>query len=165
MCQIVKETVPYNDLLISRAKIVWPGLMNREVSYTSPSLWSSFSQGRLNVVDARCRRSSDCVKVRLSIRCTTWMFQTNIQGQSREIKIHPRPDSKQRLNICFWDVSKFSLEVKKSLASPFLLPSPLTHPWQGDTNGITAIKCLLEAAIKFHFEIMHAKVSLNPSQR
>lgn len=66
---------------------------------------------------------------------------------------HPRPDSKHGLNICCRDVSR---NTQTSLSSPFLLLFP-EEIKTGDH------KRPLDAAIKFHFAIMHAK-SLIKSQ-
>lgn len=109
--------------------------------------------------DTRCHRGSN------TLHYSSW--RTASLCSSRHLHVpntHSRarqPDgkssTKQRFNICCRDVSK------TSFASPFpLVVSSHSFMAMGCRRDS---ECPLDAAIKFHFAIMLAKVSLNPSQR
>lgn len=84
------------------------------------------------------------------------------QGQINQMESPPGPDGGQGFDICRRDVSRLHSEAqdKAYLTSPAAVSSDSDlakrYRWDG--------KCPLDTAIKFHFEIMLAKVSLNPSQ-
>lgn len=90
----------------------------------------------------------------LSAHPDTFMFQTHIQGQGNQMESHQQNRGSTSV------AGMFPRQV-----SPHLSPAVVS------SHSFTAMgcrrdsECPLDAAIKFHFAIMLAKVSLNPSQR
>lgn len=93
----------------------------------------------------------------------TLILQTNIQGQSNQMESHPRPrqqtEVEHLLQGCIQAHSRAQDKSRLTFPAAVSSDSDLAQRYRWDR------KCPLDTAIKFHFEIMHAKVSLNPSQR
>lgn len=90
----------------------------------------------------------------LSAHPDTFMFQTHIQGQGNQMESHQQNRGSTSV------AGMFPRQV-----SPHLSPAVVSSHSFTTTGCRRDSECPLDAAIKFHFAIMLAKVSLNPSQR